>query len=407
MANSREAVEASISSLIPHHLNPKRVTDHDIESIRNKLSAHTELVGWSRKPRLYVVLRMLQNGCDNKEPVMDQPGWSRVDDYWLPMTKEMLVELKVNVDKDSFLEKQNYILSKTKKLMDVVELEATKHWHKVVENGDEYFKNIGEPLGVGGTSQVFMVRHEDPLRGQTSYARKVAPRGMIKGQEAMLRLFMQEWKILRRISHPHIVDLIASYTDKTSFALVMSPVAKESLKFILDGKRDLGVDDLLVLRQSFACLTAALVYLHDNRIRHKDIKPGNILVHKGSVYICDFGISHDYSEQGQATTRGERYAFTPGYAAPEVDRNDSRNETSDIWSMGRVFCEIITVIKGRTVQDMVKHLGGRLTEAYDKPHLVDSWLRGLLSEHQDSPDDHPIDWALSMVRTFTTPFTKA
>jgi hypothetical protein len=407
MANSREAVEASISYLIPHNLNPIQVNDRVIDSIQTRLSTHTELVEWSRKPRLYVVLRMLQDGCDNTEPVMDQPGWSRVDDYWLPMTKKMLVELKVNVDKDSFLAKQNYVLSKPKKVMDVEELEKTKPWHKVVENGDEYFKNVGEPLGVGSTSQVSMVRHEDPGRGQTFYARKVAPRGVIKSQEAMLKLFMQEWRILRRINHPHIVNLIASYTDKTSFALIMSPVAKESLKFILDGNRDLRDDDLLVLRQSFACLTAALVYLHDNHIRHKDIKPGNILVHKGSVYICDFGISHDYSEQGQATTRGERYGFTPGYAAPEVDRNDSRNETEDVWSMGRAFCEIITVIKGHTVQDMVKHLGGRLTEAYDKPHLVDSWLRGLLSEHQDSPDDHPIEWTLSMVRTSTTPFTKA
>jgi serine/threonine protein kinase len=289
----------------------------------------------------------------------------------------------------------------------VVELEATKHWHKVVENGDEYFKNVGELLGKGGSSEVFMVKHDDPGRGQTLYARKLAPRGNIEKQEEVLRLFLQEWRILRRINHRHIVNLIASYTDKTSFALIMSPVAKESLKFILDGERSLGDDDLLVLRQSFGCLTAALVYLHDNHIRHKDIKPGNILVHNGSVYLCDFGISHDYSEHGQATTQGEQKIYTHGYAAPEFEERHPRNATSDVWSMGRVFCEIITVIKGRTVEDMIEYIGGHLGAAYDKPDRMDCWLRGLLSEFRDSPDDHPIGWALSMVRTSTTPFTKA
>jgi hypothetical protein len=406
MANSREAVEASISYLIPHNLNPKRVNDHDIDYIRIRLSTHTELVEWSRKPRLYVVLRMLQDGCDNKEPVMDQPGWSRVDDYWLPMTKKMLVELKVNVDKDSFLAKQNYVLSKPKKVMDVEKLKKTKHWHKVIENGDEHFQNVGKPLGEGRWSKVFKVKHDDMGRGENFFARKLASRGRIKDQEAMLRLFMQEWKILRRINHRHIVNLIASYTDKTSFALIMSPVAKESLKTMLDRERDLGDDDWLVLRQSFGCLTAALVYLHDKKVRHKDIKPGNILVHNGTVYLCDFGISHDYSEYGKATTQGEQNPFTPGYAAPEFDENHARNEAADVWSMGRVFCEIITVIKGRAVEDMVEYIGGNLTDAYDKPDRVDLWLQGLLSEHRDSPDDHPIEWALSMVRKTTTPFTR-
>jgi hypothetical protein len=406
MATSREEVEASISHLIPHHFtNP--IDDHDIDLIRRRFRAHGELVEWSKKPRLYVILRMLQNDSENVEPVVNQPGWSRIDDYWLPMTEETLRELGVSVNTTSFLLKQNYVLSKAKKVMDIEKLIATKHLHKVLENGDECFENVGEPLGHGTSSTVFKVKHDDPRRGETLYARKLAARGRVKDQEAKLRLFMQEWKILRRIKHRHIVNLIASYTDKRSFALIMEPVADESLRSMLDPDRNLRKHDLLVLRQSFGCLTAALVYLHDHDIRHKDIKPGNILVHNGTVYLCDFGISHDYFENGQATTRGKPDFWTPGYSAPEYDEYHPRNEASDIWSMGRVFCEIITVIKGRTVEDMGKYIGGPRAGMYDTPDSMNCWLRGLLSEQRDSPDDHPIEWALSMVITSMFTFTNA
>jgi len=51
----------------------------------------------------------------------------------------------------------------------------------------------------------------------------------------------------------------------------MSPVADQNLKQFLD--LDLSPENCSFLRTFFGCLTAALVYLHENRIRHKDIKP--------------------------------------------------------------------------------------------------------------------------------------
>jgi serine/threonine protein kinase len=38
-----------------------------------------------------------------------------------------------------------------------------------------------------------------------------------------------------------------------------------------------------VLDQAFGCLAGDLVFMHENRIRHKESKPANILVHKGVV----------------------------------------------------------------------------------------------------------------------------
>jgi serine/threonine protein kinase len=86
-------------------------------------------------------------------------------------------------------------------------------------------------------------------------------------------------------------------------------------------------------------------YLHENRIRHKDIKPQNVLVKGYQVFLTDFGISLDWSELNQSTTSGPAIR-TLHYCAPEVADFMPRNSLSDVWSLGCVFLEIWTALKG-------------------------------------------------------------
>ena len=52
----------------------------------------------------------------------------------------------------------------------------------------------------------------------------------------------------------------------------MSPVADYNLEEYLNLK-PLTIEKRSILRTFFGCLTGALKYLHENRIRHKDVKP--------------------------------------------------------------------------------------------------------------------------------------
>jgi serine/threonine protein kinase len=93
------------------------------------------------------------------------------------------------------------------------------------------------------------------------------------------------------------------------------------------------------------CLIQAIDYLHEMRIKHKDLKPANILVKDGQVIITDFGIAKDLIDED--TTRSLKMnglQGTPTYMAPEISAGTHRRRAVDIFALGCVFLEIATIL---------------------------------------------------------------
>ncbi|KAF2838913.1 kinase-like protein, partial [Patellaria atrata CBS 101060] len=99
------------------------------------------------------------------------------------------------------------------------------------------------------------------------------------------------------------------------------------------------------IRTFFGCLAKGLEYLHMCGVRHKDIKPRNILVHESRILLTDFGLSRVAGETGNNTTSGPTI-MTRRYCAPEVGQYTSRNLSSDIWSLGCVYLELLGQLVG-------------------------------------------------------------
>lgn len=118
----------------------------------------------------------------------------------------------------------------------------------------------------------------------------------------------------------------------------MTPVADCDLRVFLDRHQVPHRDNFL--RQAYGCLVTAVHYLHQKRIRHKDLKPQNILIKESKVLITDFGTALDWNDESRATTTGEPGPISINYAAPEVADKERRSESSDIWSLGCVFVEM-------------------------------------------------------------------
>ena len=134
---------------------------------------------------------------------------------------------------------------------------------------------------------------------------------------------------------------------------------------------------LKYLETLYGCLANALYYLHKNDIRHKDLKPRNILLTARGPYIADFGQGRDLSELTGSTTDGiDRGTYN--YCAPEVAQYKPRGRPSDIYSMGCVFLEISTILHGRTLESFRNfRRTGEDGSYHGNPEKLTSWMAGL------------------------------
>ncbi|PVH98199.1 kinase-like protein, partial [Periconia macrospinosa] len=203
-------------------------------------------------------------------------------------------------------------------------------------------------LGMGGCASVEMV--EDTTTGQL-FAHKIFRRYHGPNLKKFRLEVRNEIKIMRRLSsHPHIIRLFATYACKRDFGMILTPVADGGdlatyLLNILDSGNPPTAENRAVLMRAFGCLANGLAFIHKQTIRHKDIKPQNILIHQGRIIYTDFGIAFDATQHDSTTTTGRPNAFTRRYCAPEVASWAKRNRKSDIFSLGCVFIEVLTVLE--------------------------------------------------------------
>ena len=83
--------------------------------------------------------------------------------------------------------------------------------------------------------------------------------------------------------------------------------------------------------------------IHNLKIVHRDLKPENIFMNKNmNINIGDFGISKQLSSYKEYTKTTKKIG-SENYAAPEIKYKGIYNEKSDIWSLGCIIYELLTL----------------------------------------------------------------
>ncbi|KAJ1476584.1 kinase-like domain-containing protein [Baffinella frigidus] len=124
---------------------------------------------------------------------------------------------------------------------------------------------------------------------------------------------MRELDILCRLLHPYVVRTYGACTDDVTMLILVMEFAEDGTlhDFLKKNHSTLTMQDRMRLVPQLA---AGMAYLHSRKVAHRDLKSLNILMHKGTCKICDFGLSKE--EDG--STVSVSVLGTPAWLAPEV-----------------------------------------------------------------------------------------
>lgn len=155
-----------------------------------------------------------------------------------------------------------------------------------------------------------------------------------------LERFKQEFRSLRAIVHPNVVELQELCTDGHRWFISMELIeGRDLLSHIHHLPSTVRYAEI---RGCFTQLVEGVRAVHRDCKLHRDLKPSNVLVHDhdSRVTILDFGLVGETGENG--TARDSLQAGTPGYMAPERLRGHAATEASDWYAIGVMLFEALT-----------------------------------------------------------------
>jgi predicted Ser/Thr protein kinase len=187
-------------------------------------------------------------------------------------------------------------------------------------------------IGHGASSEVWLGRHAH-LQDHV-----VAVKVLMSQDRETVRRFQREAAIAARLRHPNIAQLFDYGYSAPFYYTVMEYVEGGSLRGIIERHKRFPLPETLAI---FRQVAAALDYAHGLGVVHRDVSPGNILIHQatGRAVLTDFGIARD---GGVPITVTRSIMGTPGYLSPEHAQSaTSVTHLSDLFSLGIVLYEML------------------------------------------------------------------
>ncbi|PLW36398.1 hypothetical protein PCASD_13715 [Puccinia coronata f. sp. avenae] len=192
------------------------------------------------------------------------------------------------------------------------------------------------------------------------------------------KYFARECKIIREARHPNIVQYIGlclapppmdtnpnDFSDdqsedeflygkkkprvnlrKARVLIISEFVPKGNLRSYLNSRSTMTNPQPLTwrLRVSFAIdIARAVAYLHERKCLHRDLKLDNCLLTENfRVKLCDFGLAR-FEARNPEEVRQLSFCGTDGYMSPEILRGLPFDLSTDVYSLGIIFCELISM----------------------------------------------------------------
>jgi serine/threonine protein kinase len=208
--------------------------------------------------------------------------------------------------------------------------------------GDEFAGyRVRSVLGRGGMSVVYQAEN---LRLSSVIALKVLAPELAEDDVFRAR-FLEESRIAASLNHPNVIPIYDMGSQDDLLYIAMRYVSGTDMRQMIKKRgRILPATALFLVGQAARALDAA----HRKGLVHRDVKPGNLLIERGSddadpdhVYLADFGITKHAMSRSGLTSTGQ-FLGTIDYVAPEQIRGTSVLGQADQYSLGCVLYECLT-----------------------------------------------------------------
>jgi hypothetical protein len=247
-------------------------------------------------------------------------------------------------------------------------------------------------LAGGGMTEVYLaVREADGL----PVVLKVLHAGAGRTGASALARFIQEYALVSRIAHPHVVRIYdQGFTDDHAY-IAMEYFEAGDLRGELRGPlgRERALDVL-------AQVARALDAVHAQGIIHRDLKPENVMLRADrSVALADFGVAKSLEQPdvlGLTQTRHGEVVGTPYYLSPEQASGRPITPATDLYSLGVMFYEMLTGSRPYSAESLDLLLARHLTAPVPQLPAEFGGLQSILDKLMaKAPEDrHPSARAL-------------
>ena len=201
---------------------------------------------------------------------------------------------------------------------------------------DGKYKILNE-IGHGGMSTVYLALNE---RANKTWAIKEVRKDGVTDNNVVGQSLVAEIEMLKRLSHPHIVNIVDVIENEDTFIIVMDYIEGRDLMSVVQHS---GPQDPELVVKWMKQLCEVMSYLHSRKppIIYRDMKPANVMLKpNGDVIVIDFGTART-NKGGSA--KDTTWLGTRGYAAPEQFGGQGETDArTDIYTLGSTMYHLLT-----------------------------------------------------------------
>lgn len=219
----------------------------------------------------------------------------------------------------------------------IVKLKNMKQSGRIVFSSHSKYEILSDtPVGTGGNSHVFKVKHNGKI---------MIMKMLIEKSTEKVKRFKNEYWFSLRNKHKNIVNIIDQGVDcRGNNFIIMDKYNYDLRKYMKEIlKKEKDIPEIIDILTIFKNILNGLMFLEQKGIVHRDIKPENILLNDiHDVIIADFGIAKFYDKYEDVETKKTDKMCNYKYAAPEQKVSLTISSATDVFAVGLMLNELFT-----------------------------------------------------------------